>query len=190
MPSDEHCFREAAGAGETAELTMYAAADDPSAPDLLVYRNKPDRTIEVFKANIGRPDDGPWQRWTCNRLVDDDIGELRFEGCDPPTDLATAKDATLPDSSAPSGPMVARFSVAYEYDYSETNTTYCPVASTAFVDRSIGTPTSWEWQFPDGTASNEQHPQLPVGASGLVTLTVSNGTSTDRTSTDIGYVEC
>nr|MBA3400065.1 PKD domain-containing protein [Acidimicrobiia bacterium] len=53
-----------------------------------------------------------------------------------------------------------------------------------------GTPTSWEWQFPDGTTSNEQHPQLPVGASGLVTLTVSNGTSTDRTSTDIGYVEC
>ncbi|MBA3803703.1 MAG: hypothetical protein H0X22_12485 [Acidimicrobiia bacterium] len=155
-----------------------------------MYRSNRDRTIEVFKANIGRRDDGPWQRWTCDRLVDDDIGELRFEGCESPTDLATAKDATAPPPTVRAEPVVAQFSVAYGYDYSETNTSSCPVASTSFVDRSRGTPTSWEWQFPDGTTSNEQHPQLPVGASGLVTLTVSNGTSTDRTSTDIGYVEC
>lgn len=190
VPSDEECFRKAAQAGEPAELTMYAAGDDPSAPDLLVYRSNRDRTIEVFKANVGRRADGPWQRWTCDRLVDDDIGELRFEGCESPTDLVTAKGATAPPPTVRAEPVVAQFSVAYGYDYSETNTSSCPVASTSFVDRSRGAPTSWEWKFPDGTTSNEQHPRLPIGVSGDITLTVSNGTSTDRTSGDVGYVEC
>jgi PKD repeat protein len=83
-----------------------------------------------------------------------------------------------PADATTTPPVGARFSVQYEYQ--ETGTTYCPVLATNFVDRSTGEPTHWLWRFPDGTTSTEQHPQLPNGVLGEVTLIVSNANSTDE----------
>jgi PKD repeat protein len=84
--------------------------------------------------------------------------------------------------------LVARFSVEYEYE--ETGTTYCPVLGTRLVDRSSGQPTSWTWRFPDGSTSTEQNPRLPGSVEGDVTLTVSDGESSDETTRYVLPVEC
>jgi hypothetical protein len=84
--------------------------------------------------------------------------------------------------------VVARFSVRYEHH--ETGTTYCPVLATNFVDRSTGRPTSWRWEFPGGSTSTEQHPRLEEAVAGVVTLTVSNGESSDTITQDVSYAVC
>jgi PKD repeat protein len=55
-----------------------------------------------------------------------------------------------------------------------------PLAVT-FTDRSIGSPTSWSWDFADGTTSTEQNPSHTFATSGSydVKLTVTRGTTTD-----------
>ena len=60
-----------------------------------------------------------------------------------------------------------------------------PVAGTAmsFVDRSTGSPTSWLWNFGDGSTANQQNSSHTFGAAGTytVTLAISNGlTSSTR----------
>ncbi|MGY2078176.1 PKD domain-containing protein, partial [Blastococcus sp. SYSU DS0828] len=47
----------------------------------------------------------------------------------------------------------------------------------AFTDTSTGSPTSWAWDFGDGSTSTEQHPVHTFVAAGsfVVTLTASNG---------------
>jgi PKD repeat protein len=49
-----------------------------------------------------------------------------------------------------------------------------------FVDKSAGGPTSWQWQFSDGSSSSSQNPQHTYADTGLrtVTLVISNGTCT------------
>jgi len=61
-----------------------------------------------------------------------------------------------------------------------SDTVGAPVA-VQFTDTSVGTPTSWLWDFDDGLTSTEQHPQHPFYASGTysVSLTVDNGEGQD-----------
>jgi PKD repeat protein len=58
-----------------------------------------------------------------------------------------------------------------------------------FSDTSTGSPTSWSWDFGDGTSSTERNPTKTYLASGTytVSLTVSNGAGND-TATAVGYV--
>jgi PKD repeat protein len=59
--------------------------------------------------------------------------------------------------------------------------------SVAFTDISTGDPTSWFWQFGDGTTSSEQHPAKIFTATGTynVSLTASNsGLSNTITKTE------
>ncbi len=58
-----------------------------------------------------------------------------------------------------------------------------------FTDLSNGTPTSWLWDFGDGSTSTAQHPQHTYTAAGTysVSLTATNGTGSDIT-TKAGYV--
>jgi PKD repeat protein len=48
-----------------------------------------------------------------------------------------------------------------------------------FTDSSTGNPTSWQWDFGDGSQSTQQNPQHQYQSAGTfnVTLTISNGTS-------------
>lgn len=57
-------------------------------------------------------------------------------------------------------------------------------SSVHFVDRSTGGPTSWLWQFGDGSMSNEQNPIHSYNAPGsyTATLTVSNAAGSNSTS--------
>ncbi len=64
--------------------------------------------------------------------------------------------------------------------------TYSPSSPSAggtvkFTDTSTGSPTSWHWDFGDGTAGTTQNPGHAFSTTGSfsVTLTVSNGSGTD-----------
>ena len=59
----------------------------------------------------------------------------------------------------------------------------------SFIDNSTGSPTSWLWDFGDGTTSTEQNPTHVYGAIGgyTVTLTVENAAGNNTTS-KYGYV--
>ena len=185
--SERRCFIDANTAGEPAELSSYESGRDPDVPDFFVYRSNADRTLDVFLPNLGRATDGPWRRYHCDGLTEDRATGFRLVGCTDPVELVTA---SAPSTTRSVTTVVARFSVEYEYEYDDTNTTYCPVLGTTFVDRSSGQPTSWTWRFPDGSTSTEQHPHLPAGVNGEVTLTVSNGVSSDETTQSVAAVEC
>ena len=61
--------------------------------------------------------------------------------------------------------------------------------SVAFTDASAGRPTSWKWDFGDGTTSTQQNPSHSYTTAGsfTVTLTVSNAYGSDS-ETKAGYV--
>ncbi|HSH60268.1 MAG TPA: DNRLRE domain-containing protein [Acidimicrobiales bacterium] len=60
-----------------------------------------------------------------------------------------------------------------------------------FTDTSTGVPTSWSWNFGDGTTSSAQHPTHAYAAPGTytVTLTVTNALGTDTASTEVGPIQ-
>ncbi|KKG14163.1 hypothetical protein EO94_15715 [Methanosarcina sp. 2.H.T.1A.3] len=60
-----------------------------------------------------------------------------------------------------------------------------------FADRSTGEPTTWFWDFGDGTNSTEQHPSHTFYKAGsyTVNLTVSNGNGTNSTFATITVLE-
>jgi FOG: PKD repeat len=57
-------------------------------------------------------------------------------------------------------------------------------ANVTFTDRSTGSPTSWQWNFGDGSTSSAQNPSHAYAAQGsyAVALTVANATSSSSTS--------
>lgn len=69
-------------------------------------------------------------------------------------------------------------------DFVGNPTTLSPGGSVNFTDMSVGNPTSWNWTFQGGNpnTSTLQNPTVTYPAAGVysVTLTVSNGTSTDQ----------
>jgi hypothetical protein len=54
--------------GEVAEFHAYEDGVSPDTPDLNIYRTNADRSIEVFRPNLGRPSDGPWRTDRCTGL--------------------------------------------------------------------------------------------------------------------------
>ena len=70
--------------------------------------------------------------------------------------------------------------------------TASPAAGTAirFIDASAGVPTSWEWDFGDGTTSRSAAPQHRYAAPGdyVVNLRVTNPAGTSRTTEMISVV--
>ena len=53
-------------------------------------------------------------------------------------------------------PLVADFE--WDYDLTQTRGTACGFGTTYLFDRSSGGPSSWRWEFPDGSTSTEQNP--------------------------------
>jgi PKD repeat protein len=78
----------------------------------------------------------------------------------------TGKDITI----VPAGYPVASFTYAM-------SSSSLPI-TVRFTDHSSGTPTSWLWDFGDGTTANEQNPEHTYYYPGeyVVKLTVANGT--------------
>ena len=74
-------------------------------------------------------------------------------------------------------------------DFSANITSGSVPLKVAFTDLSIGNPTSWLWNFGDGTTSTSQNPTHTYSTSGnhTVTLTVSNTTGSDS-ETKLGYI--
>jgi len=66
--------------------------------------------------------------------------------------------------------------------FSADNTTTC-TGSVCFTDQSLNVPTSWLWNFGDGTSSNQQNPCHTYSADGPYTITLTasnaNGSNTD-----------
>jgi PKD repeat protein len=85
---------------------------------------------------------------------------------------SAAKTVTV---SAPAATLAAAFS--YSPDGPTTDTTI------AFVDQSSGNPTSWSWNFGDGTQSSTRNPSKKYSIAGAytVTLTVSSGSTSAST---------
>jgi PKD repeat protein len=88
-----------------------------------------------------------------------------------PNGPETAIDAIDVTLVAP-GPDLEAF---FPFDWSN-----CTLQVCSFLDGSSGGPTSWEWDFGDGSTSSDQLPTHSYSAPGVyeVTLTVGNGTST------------
>ncbi len=90
------------------------------------------------------------------------------------------------------------FEVKYNYitvndalnaDFTSTVTSGLAPLQVQFTDQSSGSPTSWLWNFGDGTTSNTQNPNHLYSAAGIynVSLTVSDQSGSD-TMTKSGYV--
>lgn len=75
---------------------------------------------------------------------------------------------------------------AYFYTYTmkgrEVSDIYYPGDKVYFIDKSSGTPTEWQWDFGDGTKSQEQNPTHTFNTSGfhVVSLQVENYLGSDR----------
>jgi PKD repeat protein len=81
---------------------------------------------------------------------------------------------------AVSGPLNAQFAW--------TPVVPAPNDTVQFTDQSGGAPTSWLWQFDDGSSSTQQNPSKPFGAAGTYTVTLTvyrndTSASTSRTIT-------
>ena len=73
--------------------------------------------------------------------------------------------------------------------FSTSKTTGCGNTEIEFIDQSTGSPTTWEWNFGNGVKKTEKVSKsykfaYPAGTYTVV-LKVSNGTSTNVTSTTI-----
>jgi PKD repeat protein len=71
-----------------------------------------------------------------------------------------------------------------EADFTASSENVCAGSAITFSPGETGTPTSWSWSFPGGTpsTSSSQFPVITYNSPGLysVSLTVSNGTSSDE----------
>jgi PKD repeat protein len=78
-------------------------------------------------------------------------------------------------------------------DFDWDPATICPTTTVYFWDQSTGSPTSWSWDFDDGsagsTAQNPTHVFPGVGTYD-VTLTVSNTCGTDSITKQVVVVDC
>ncbi|MGH2645033.1 MAG: PKD domain-containing protein, partial [Chitinophagaceae bacterium] len=72
-------------------------------------------------------------------------------------------------------------------NFSSNPPTGCGQALVQFTDQSTGNPSSWVWNFGDGSTSTSQNPSHPYPNPGVygVTLTVINGVSSSTASTTI-----
>ncbi|UBM62490.1 PKD domain-containing protein [Candidatus Sulfidibacterium hydrothermale] len=75
-------------------------------------------------------------------------------------------------------------------DFSSDVTSGTAPLQVQFTDKSTGNPTSWNWNFGDGSTSAEQNPSHIYNAAGdyTVTLTVSDGTN-NNTETKSDYIK-
>ncbi|MDA3910553.1 MAG: PKD domain-containing protein [Bacteroidales bacterium] len=66
-------------------------------------------------------------------------------------------------------------------DFSADITSACGFLTVQFSDQSSNTPTTWDWDFGNGTLSSEQNPQITYTSPGTysVTLTVANAQGSD-----------
>ncbi len=80
-------------------------------------------------------------------------------------------------------------SVALAANFSADKTSGTAPLTVQFTDASTGNPTSWSWDFGDGSTSTEQSPKHTYNNAGTYTviLTVSNGTNSD-TGTKTDYI--
>ncbi len=74
--------------------------------------------------------------------------------------------------------------------FSANPTTLSANGQVQFTDQSVGGPTSWQWNFGDGTVSTQQNPVHVYQSVGAydVSLTVSNGAGTD-TESKTAYIQ-
>ena len=93
-------------------------------------------------------------------------------------------------TSAPSN--TAQFTIATSTPAVSADFNWSPASpvttdNVSFFDRSSGTPTSWSWNFGDGTVSTQQNPvkRFTVAGTYTVMLTVSNGTASSTMSHSI-----
>lgn len=140
----------------------------------------PGATVEVFRASreagqVGLPVEylgativAASGQWTLDVAID--TGERL-------TALQIRPDGTTSELSAnvaASGPPQAPVA---DFDWSQAADTL----RIDFSDTSTGGPTSWSWDFGDGSSSTQQHPSRTYAAAGdyTVSLTVSNASGSD-----------
>lgn len=106
---------------------------------------------------------------------------LVLASCRGGTDTYTTERTARPADAEETDPtgLVADFEFSVKLD--TTRPTFCPSVAVDFTDTSTGGPTTWHWTFPDGSASDEQHPTYEHGVHTPeeVTLTVGRGSETD-----------
>lgn len=98
------------------------------------------------------------------------------------------------DESADASGLEADFE--YSVAYENAGPTSCPARAVHLSDTSVGSPTSWKWNFPDGSTSTERAPTIapvPGSMSGVVsevTLTVSDDDRRDTVTKRIEIPVC
>lgn len=103
----------------------------------------------------------------------------------------TATNATGNDAETKTAYITVVEAGAVVSEFSATPTTVVAGGTVNFTDQSIGTITSWNWQFQGGTPATSavQNPTVTYPNAGVynVTLTVGDGTNTDE-EIKIGYI--
>lgn len=82
-------------------------------------------------------------------------------------------------STSTTSPIAEEIAADFDWDYDleQTSGTACSFSTTHFFDRSSGEPTSWLWEFPDGSSSEEPNPTVDsartrVSGDGTVNMSV------------------
>lgn len=106
-------------------------------------------------------------------------GPTLFAGCS--LDAFVLKLGKEPPGPPPSRPFYADFAA-----FPRSGTAPLTVQ---FIDRSVGGPTAWSWNFGDGSQSHEQYPVHTYTRAGIytVSLTITDGSQSD-TETKRGYI--
>jgi PKD repeat protein len=93
----------------------------------------------------------------------------------------TVTNAAGSDTTTRAGYVVVTAPLAPTADFDAAPTDGSAPLSVAFTDLSTGPPSTWLWEFGDGSTSGLQHPVHTYTEAGLynVTLTVTNGAGSD-----------
>ncbi|WP_292349949.1 PKD domain-containing protein [Methanoregula sp. PtaU1.Bin006] len=174
---------------DTYEVIDRIRADTPEAPVAAISANKTSwsspAVVQFYDRSTGYPTSWAWDfgdgttsnvknpvhtyestgNYTITLIVTNNLG----------TDTIT-KDEYF-HAYDPSSPVAA---------LSANKTSWSSPAVVQFYDRSTGFPTSWSWDFGDGTTANVKNPVHTYAATGnyTVTLTVTNDLGTDTITKD------
>jgi PKD repeat protein len=178
---------------DTITQAEYFHANDPAAPTAALSANKTawsaPAVIQFYDRSTGFPTSWAWE------FGDGATSTVRnpvhiYAATGNYTVTLTATNDLGSDTKTAAGYIIVSGSSAPVAALSANKTSWSAPAAIQFYDKSTGFPTSWAWDFGDGTNSTVKHPVHTYQTTGnyTVTLTTTNDLGSD-TKTVIEYIK-